>query len=317
MSFKALMPIRAAGGIRLHELHESGPAGEEWLWLDSTAQAAGDLRGLRVLIVDNGSQQHILQELLTGWGMEPVAVENANAALVRMLREHNAGRPFRLVLVDAEARGVDGLALIRAIQDNPMLAAALVMVNASGNGALCREAGYLVKPISRIGLRSAVQGLARGSTSRDLHTLACSTGPRDRRPLRVLLVEDNAVNQKVALRLLEKNGHAVTVAADGRGALDHHERGEFDVILMDLQMPEMGGLEATRLIRERERSSGAHVPIIALTAHAMKGDRERCIEGGMDDYVSKPIRANELLSKIEAHAALAVPAGGRVCDKQS
>jgi CheY-like chemotaxis protein/HPt (histidine-containing phosphotransfer) domain-containing protein len=189
----------------------------------------------------------------------------------------------------------------------------LLMLSSAGrpeDAARCRLLGvatYLNKPIKQSELLDAIL-TARHEAAPDAEHhggpgAAPSAGPR---PLRLLLAEDNLVNQRLAVRLLEKAGHAVTVAGTGREALAALERESFDAVLMDVQMPEMGGLEAAGLIRQREQGTGRHVPLIAMTAHAMKGDRERCLAAGMDDYVGKPVRAQELYEAL----ARSVAAGG-------
>jgi CheY-like chemotaxis protein len=172
---------------------------------------------------------------------------------------------------------------------------------------------YLVKPVARADLQAAIMkvmgkvAFAPPETQSEAPPVP-PTSPEAPRNFRVLLAEDNLVNQRLAVRLLEKRGHAVTVAGDGQAALDAHAAGEFDIIIMDVQMPELDGLEATRAIRRRELTSGDRIPIIALTAHAMSGDRERCLAAGMDDYVTKPIQPTDLFAKMEALVKTAVAA---------
>jgi CheY-like chemotaxis protein len=279
-----------------------------------------------VLVVDdNITNCRILEEFLTQWGMRPITVFRADAALALMLQEHKAGRRFALILLDAHMPDVDGFTLARVIKENPVFASAAIMMLSSadlhGDALRCREIGvdlYLVKPITQTQLCRGILKVLQATPQPELSSLASALAqplPDWHRPLRILLAEDNETNQKVAASMLEKQGHSVTVAPDGRQAVEAHSSQSFDLILMDVQMPEVGGLEATRTIREREKVTGGHVPIVALTAHALIGDRERCLEAGMDDYLSKPIRAAELFEKIEKLlAALAfrlIPSGGR------
>ncbi len=279
------------------------------------------LRGIRVLIVDdNATNRRILEEVLTRWGMRPAVAENGVAALQLMQLERSAGTGFSLVLLDAQMPKIDGFALAQAIQQDPALAGAAMMMLSSSDlhqdAKRCRELGiaaYLVKPINQIELRHAILKTLGVAPQPGLESLASAISPgrgteaNDQSiPLRVLLAEDNAVNQKLMLHVLEKRGYSVTVASDGLLALEAYKRQSFDLVLMDVQMPGMGGFDSTRLIRQVEVVTGRHVPIIALTAHAMKGDRERCLEAGMDDYLSKPIQKAALFEAIRR--AIEIPA---------
>jgi CheY-like chemotaxis protein len=199
--------------------------------------------------------------------------------------------------------------LAEEIARQPGLAGSTLMMLSSAdrreNIARCRDIGikaYLKKPIKRLELQAAILSALGGSPAHESHVTnaSCRSIAAGACRLRVLLTEDNAVNQKLALRLLEKRGHSVVVAGNGREALETLSRDSFDIVLMDVQMPEMDGFEATQIIREGERTTGAHVPIIAMTAHAMKGDRERCLVEGMDGYISKPLRPSELFEAIES-----------------
>ncbi len=177
-----------------------------------------------------------------------------------------------------------------------------------GDAVRCREvgaAGYLIKPVGRTDLRAALIAAIRplpkpvaGNVEQRIPTPCPVSG------LRILLTEDNLVNQRLALRILQKEGHDVVVACNGREAVEALARTDFDVVLMDIQMPEMDGFEATAAIRKAEMATRNHVPIIAMTAHAMSGDRERCLAADMDDYVSKPIAARGLLDIVEKHSRL-------------
>jgi len=274
-----------------------------------------NVHGLPVLIVDdNATNRRILEEMLGNWRMRPTAVAGGWTALEELQRAAAAGEPFALVLLDAEMPEMDGFSLAGCIKGHPELAGATIMMLSSadrpGNAQRCQEAGitaYLMKPLKQSELLNTILTVL----SRPRAAEADSHGQREEavagpsRHLRILLAEDNAVNQMLAVRLLERQGHAVTVADNGREAITALERQPFDMVLMDVQMPEMGGFEATARIREAEQKTGRHVPIIALTAHAMKGDRERCLAAGMDGYVAKPIKPVELFEVIDRVMAAA------------
>ena len=279
--------------------------------------AAVDLRGIPALIVDdNATNRRILAEQLFRFGMRPIAVDNGRAALIELERARATDAPFGLIIVDYHMPEMDGLTLTERIRALPDVSSATVMMLTSGgqNGdaARCRELGlaaYLTKPITQkmlhqfvtqvVGGRPDRQEVSSTEPRKEPATMSKSPPSGDRSPLRVLLVEDNLVNQKLAMTMLEKRGHTVTVAGDGVEALDRLARGAFDVVLMDVHMPRMGGFEATTAIRERERKNGGHLPVIALTALAMTGDREQCLKAGMDAYVSKPISSADLFGTLD------------------
>jgi CheY-like chemotaxis protein len=261
-----------------------------------------------LIIDDNLTNRRILTDILRGWGMEATPAASAPEALAQMRRASDRGRPFGLVVTDVHMPNMDGFDLVRKIQELPDLTKAVILMLTSGEHlgdlARCRELGvsaYLIKPVRRAELRSAVVravAMHSGTCVDDSVAWAIHQRPQQigRGPSRqVLLAEDNVVNQRVARAILEKAGHRVTVANTGKEALIFHENEPFDLILMDVQMPEMDGFEATAAIRAGEKGTGAHVPIIAMTAHAMAGDRERCVNAGMDDYISKPIQSSVLL----------------------
>jgi len=286
-----------------------------------------DLTGMPVLVVDdNATNRRILQETLTRWGMVPTMAEEGREALEAMTAASAAGRPFALVLLDAMMPEMDGWMLAERIHDHPELArSVLMMLSSAGRPAPEEAAGrglsaFLSKPFKQSELLDMILTTLDGKAA--AHAEAAPAGrpagparpPQgDARSLRILLAEDNAVNQRLAVRLLEKHGHSVSVAANGREAVAAWGRGGVDLILMDIQMPEMDGFEATRAIRDREQGlegeAGGHVPIVAMTAHAMKGDRERCLEAGMDDYVSKPLQVEKLLAVLR-QAGEPTPAEG-------
>jgi PAS domain S-box-containing protein len=277
------------------------------------------LRDMPVLVVDdNATNRRILEAMLTHWLMQPSLAEGGWAGLAAMEQAKDAERPFPLVLIDAQMPDMDGFTLAQRIKESPGLAGATIMMLTSagqrGDAARCRELGiavYLIKPIRQSELLEAILvALGRPSREGEQPTVLTRHSLREaRRKLRVLVAEDNVVNQELAVRLLEKQGHTVAVAGNGREALDALEKATsrgFDVVLMDVQMPEMDGLEATAAIRQKEKATGRHLPIIAITAHALKGDRERCLAAGMDDYLAKPIQAKELLAAVEGAVLPAV-----------
>jgi PAS domain S-box-containing protein len=274
-----------------------------------------DLRGLPVLIVDdNETNRQILSEMLTNWRMRPTAAAGGGEALARMKEAHAAGRPFRLVLSDGQMPEMDGFMLAESVKGDPELRQVpLILLTSAGrpgDGARCRRigiAGFLNKPVKQSELLDTIEAVLGGQTATETGG-ADEDGPASRassRPLRILLAEDNPVNQHVASRILQKRGHVVVVVNNGREAVDALAPGAmepFQVVLMDVQMPEMDGLEATAAIRAREASSGAHIPIVAMTAHAMEGDRDRCLAAGMDGYLTKPVEADRLVEAVEAAA---------------
>ncbi len=260
-----------------------------------------------VLIVDDSATNlRILAGTLSRWGMLPVCAGSAPEAVALWRKELAEGNPFRLVLTDVNMPEMDGFDLARAIIEEARVAGAGILMLSSagqrGDARLCRElgvAGYLTKPVRQSELKSAISKLLCGTSGATPAHPAAAPPREPVQALRILVAEDNPINQHLAMRLLEKRGYRVLVAATGREAADVVATNGVDLVLMDVQMPEMDGFEATALIRQREKESGVHVPIIAVTAHAMKGDAERCVAAGMDGYLSKPIRANELFSAIE------------------
>ena len=273
------------------------------------------LDGIPVLVVDdNFTNRRILEERLRGWHMQPTLADSSPAALSCLKRAVDAGRPFSLLLVDAAMPGIDGFELVTQIkQASQMVSPAIMMLTSAGrrgDAARCRELGiaaYLTKPIGQSELLNAiVQVLAAEPTVVTQAPLITPHSIREQKGgLHILLAEDNRVNQAVARGLLGKRGHQVEIANDGREALEKIRHETFDLVLMDVQMPVLDGLETTGLIRQMENSTGGHVPIIAMTAHALKGDRERCLAAGMDGYVSKPIRIEEL--ELEIASTMGLP----------
>jgi CheY-like chemotaxis protein len=270
---------------------------------------------LPVLVVDdNATNRRILEAMLTNWGMKAVAVEGGQAALMAMYQARESSEPFPLALLDCHMPGMDGYMLAAEIKQRPGLAdTLLIMLTSAGQSGDCESrrkmgiADCLTKPVKQSELLSAI--IRTLNNSSQAATLSAQSPPprpiKKSGKLRILLTEDNLVNQTLAIRLLEKHGHTVVAANNGREALAAMEQERFDIVLMDVQMPEMDGLEATAHIREQEQQTGGHIPIIAMTAHAMKGDRERCLEAGMDAYLSKPIQAAEFLKLVADMAPVA------------
>jgi two-component system, sensor histidine kinase and response regulator len=267
------------------------------------------LRDLPVLIVDdNGTNRRILQEIVLAWYMKPTLTETGPEALTHLERAYNRGTPFALVLLDAQMPGMDGFSVAERVQQDPRLAnSAIIMLTSAGlrgDAARCREFGikaYLTKPVKRSDLLEVVK-VVLGSqivASENFSIVTTRSLREDQGRLRILLVEDNRVNQTLAVHFLEKRGHDVIVAENGRAALEALAKQTPDLILMDVQMPEMDGFQATATIRKNELSSGNRIPIIAMTAHAMSGDKERCLAAGMDGYVTKPLRVETLFATIE------------------
>ena len=263
----------------------------------------------RVLVVDdNSTNRLILEETLSSFGMVASTASSAAEAIELVLAAQRSGHPFELVITDAAMPEVDGFSLIETIRQEELCTSTVIMMLSSGGHATdverCRElgvAGYLIKPAKQSELLDAVLmalGLS-GSEEEAIEKIAAAGSSR-LPVLKILLAEDSLVNQKLTVGLLSKHGHTVTVANHGREALASLESQEFDVVLMDVQMPEMDGFEATAAIRANEKKTGRHVPIIAMTAHAMKGDRQRCLDAGMDEYLSKPIRAQQVFDRIES-----------------
>jgi two-component system, sensor histidine kinase and response regulator len=274
---------------------------------DLTPKDLSHVEGMRVLVVDdNATNRLILHEMLTSWRMQPSTVESGKAALRLLEQTAQAGEPFPLVILDLHMPEMDGFSVAERIKSNPALAGATIMMLTSasyqGDTDRCRDLGiaaYAMKPIRQADLLDAIMSAIGRSIRMNRLTEVAATGATAATPsLRILLAEDNPVNQKLALGILTKRGHNVRVAANGRLAVEAWEDEPFDIILMDVQMPEMGGLDATAAIRERERTRGGHVPIVAITARAMLGDRERCLLSGMDAYTTKPIKTKELLEII-------------------
>lgn len=272
--------------------------------------APANLEDMCVLVVDdNATNRRILRDMLIKWRMKPTVVEGGWEALQALQQAADANRSYPLILVDGMMPDMDGFTLAERIHQHPQFSKATIMMltsaNQHGDAARCRELGvaaYVVKPVQQADLLQTIvnvlgiESLSAGTSVAIPKPQPMPTGPS----LSILLAEDNVVNQKVALRFLQKQGHRVVVAGNGKEALRILNEQPFDVVLMDVQMPEMSGFEATACIRAAEQGTSRHIPIIAMTAHAMKGDRERCLAAGMDDYLAKPIDAQDLAEVLQA-----------------
>jgi PAS domain S-box-containing protein len=283
------------------------------------------LHGVPVLIVDdNATNRRVMDETLSFWGMKACVAADGFQAMMSLRHAAESRNPVSLVVTDAHMPMMDGFRLAEEIKHDPRLPGTQVIMVTSGgqvgDAARCRELGiaaYLTKPVRQADLLEAIVrvlgSLARAEAAAPLvtrHSLR-----ENRRGLEILVVEDNIINQRLAEHLLRNRGHAVTIANNGREALAVLERQRFQLALVDVQMPEMDGLQLTAAIREKEKSTGEHLPIIAMTAYAMKGDRERCLEAGMDGYVPKPINSKQLfeliagVQSVELKAAIGAKAG--------
>ncbi|MEO8659027.1 MAG: response regulator [Bryobacteraceae bacterium] len=269
----------------------------------------GLLKGQSVLVVDdNATNRRILHRILTSYGMETTPAGSGVAALQALGRAAETGKPIALAVIDIQMPGMDGFALTQRIRANPQFRETKIALLASGvhrsDADRCRELGvstYLVKPVGEIEILDAIGRMSHVAA----RIVRPDLQPRRRveqgvTGLSFLVVDDNPVNRLVAQRMIENRHHTVTTATNGLEALEMLENGDFDCILMDVQMPVMDGFEATAAIRNRERGNGRHLPIVAMTAHAMSGDRERCLLAGMDGYLTKPINAVDVFATIDS-----------------
>jgi two-component system, sensor histidine kinase and response regulator len=267
------------------------------------------IAGISILVVDdNPTNMRVLEKTLLQWGMKPILANSGQAAIAALKKAKEEGCPPQLMLLDAQMPEMDGFTLMENLKMHPELLMATVMMLTSGgqrgDAKRCQElgiSGYLTKPVRQWELREAMVKVlgARKEGGSPAHLVTRHSLRETRRRLNILLAEDNAINREVAVRLLTKRGHSVKVAENGKEAVTAFEEAQFDMILMDVQMPEMDGFEATAAIRLKEKSRGTRIPIIAMTAHAMKGDRERCLAAGMDEYIAKPIAVDELIKVTE------------------
>ena len=296
-----------------------------------------DLSGVRVLIIDdNATNCLVFREMTSSWGLVPEVAKNGKEGLIKAREAFDSGEPYRLILLDQQMPEMSGFEVAERVKEGLFGADVEIILLTSaglkGDRVRCRElgiSGYLMKPVKQSELLDAIM-MALGHRDKEkIPVITRYTIQEARRRLNILLAEDNPVNQKLAVKMLEKRGYRVVVASNGRETVEALDRETFDLILMDVQMPEMDGFEATKVIREKEereasqfgmrnsecgiekrrsaiandQSSIRRIPIVAMTAHAMKGDRERCLEAGMDDYVSKPIRAEEFFKVIETQGS--------------
>ncbi len=268
-----------------------------------------DLKNLPVLVVDdNATNRLLLKEMLVNWQMKPLLTSGGKSALRILKRANNTGKPFALAIIDSQMPEMDGFELAQSIKSNSDLTATRIMMLTSagmrGDATRCRRLGilaYLTKPVKQSELLNTIMlVLGKDSTEEKKGVLITKYSIREsQKRLNILIVEDNIINQKVAAHILQKFGNTVFLANNGIEAIQALKKKEFDLILMDIQMPKMDGLEATKKIRKEEENTGKHIPIIALTAHAMQGDKERCLDAGMDDYISKPLKSEELFEAID------------------
>jgi PAS domain S-box-containing protein len=277
---------------------------------NTNANALGELEKLRVLVVDdNQTNRRILEKMLSNWHMDPTLAEAAGQGLEVLQTALEKHLPFDLIISDVNMPEMDGFGFVQAIKNKPELKEVpiimLTSANRSGDKQRCKELGiqaHLLKPVRQSRMLDSIVtsiGVERVVNRHDPQPAKPESETDVLKQLNILLAEDNKVNQKFALRVLDKAGHTTTVVNNGREAVSATINNAFDVILMDIQMPEMDGYEATDAIRKQEQKSGGHIPIIALTAHAMKGDREKCLDAGMDGYITKPIKSKILLAEIK------------------
>jgi signal transduction histidine kinase/CheY-like chemotaxis protein len=313
MGGKVWVESELGRGSQFHFSLRAGIADSKPIEIGTIAPAE-ILRSVRVLIVDdNPTNRRILEGMLLRWEMKFTSAQNGTEALRKLSEAEEAGQPFALILTDMHMPEMDGFELIERIRHSSSSPATIMMLTSAGHrgdAARCQELGvaaYLLKPIRQSELREAIARVLGAREQKGAIPLITRYSLQDAREpsssLRILLAEDNPVNQRLACRLLEKRGHSVVVAANGLEALEALEKERFNLVFMDLQMPVMDGFEATAAIRKKEVATGTHLAVIALTAHAMKGDREKCLESGMDDYLTKPIRTQDLDQLLENYVA--------------
>ncbi len=279
-----------------------------------------DVKDLTVLVVDdNAVNRRLLQEILSKWNMKPTLAPSGKTALEALEQAQMRETPFDLILLDVMMPEMDGFETAERIRSRFDFYQSVIMILTSvgqrGDAARCRELGisaYLTKPIKQIELFDAILTVLALRNQNAEHRNLITRHSLRRTPsepsaglsksLHILLAEDNVVNQKVAAKILANWGHSIVVASNGKEAVNACEKEHFDLVFMDVQMPDLDGFETTRIIRAGERDGGRRLPIVAMTAHAMKGDKKKCLAAGMDDYVSKPINRDELFSVIQKFA---------------
>ena len=272
-----------------------------------SAPLSTQLNGLSVLLVDdNATNLRVLEGMLGRWGMRTTSVNGGHATLRAIRESQRTGVSFGLILLDGQMPEIDGFTLAQQIREDLTLAGVTIMMLTSAGHmqetARCRELGiaaYLVKPIRQAELLDSIRRVLNNSPKRAARASSAFHSPASSKGRKILVAEDNPVNQMFAQRILEKKGFEVKLASDGRGAVAAVANETFDLVLMDVQMPYLDGLQATISIRQMEKGTGLRLPIIALTAHAMAEDHARCLAAGMDAYLSKPIRTKELFAAIE------------------
>jgi len=270
-------------------------------------QHTGRIAALPVLVADdNATNRRLLERMLLNWKMQPTVVASGEKAWQELQRAAAAGAPYSLAILDVQMPDMDGFTLAEKLRQHPEFSGATVMMLTSegqrGDAARCRElgvAGYLMKPVAQSELLDAIMTALGEPVQQSVPLITRHSLRETRRKLKLLLAEDNQVNQTLAIRLLEKLGHQVTVANNGREAVQQWQSSRFDAILMDVDMPVMNGYEATERIRELEQGNGAHIPVMAMTAHAMQGAREECLRHGMDGYLTKPVDTEALWNELE------------------
>ena len=303
-------------GTRFHFTVRLGTADKNAIKLGALVPAEF-LRHVKVLVVDdNRTNRRILEATLKRWQMKAVAVEGGREALAQLSAQWEAKEPFGLILMDMQMPEMDGFGLVERIRERPELSTATIMMLTSagnrGDAARCRELGvaaYLLKPIRQSELREAIARVLGAQAQTGATPFVTRQSLADTREgaesLDILVAEDNAVNRLLITRMLEKKGHRVVVTTNGRETLAALEKENYDLVLMDVQMPEMDGIEAVVAIRQGEKAKGdgSHQPVVALTAHAMSRDRDRCAQAGMDGYLTKPIRPQELAKVLDTYIA--------------
>lgn len=268
-----------------------------------------DLNGRPLLLVeDNTTCRRILREVILSWGLRVREAESADEATIILDEVKGKKNPFALILLNSNLPGHDSFIILDYIRNNPDIAKSIIMMMSSTSNRIDATpwlklgiSANLNKPVKPSDLKNNILQVL-GLASKPIEPEAVVSEPaaaKQRQTYRILIAEDNLVNQRVAIYMLEKQGHQVTGVMNGEEALEALEKGNFELILTDIQMPKMDGFKATQLIREKEKKTGLHIPIIAMTAHAMKGDREKCLQMGMDEYISKPLNAKQLAEIIE------------------
>jgi CheY-like chemotaxis protein len=271
-----------------------------------------------LLIEDNAISRRVISEWGAFWGLKVRDAESADQAIVILDDAKERNKSFQIILLDANLPGHDSFVILDYIKDNPELARSMIMMMSSSSNRVDASpwlkvgiSAHLGKPIKPSELKNSILNVL-GLAPKPLEPIVQGPEPGAlpvRHAYRILIAEDNLVNQRVAIYMLEKQGHQVTGAMNGEEALAALEKENFELILMDIQMPKMDGFQATRLIRDKEKETGLHLPIIAMTAHAMKGDREKCLAVGMDDYIAKPLNVKQLSETIARVMSL-LPAAG-------